>query len=93
MEYDQPSPYSCTICSNSRPSVRVSASATPPPQRQRTAGRGAHIFEVVHLQNLVAAVPHPEDLDAATRVDLHHAVRLHAVHHRFVLMVVHLQPT
>lgn len=50
-----------------------------------------YIFKVVHLQNLIAPVAHPEDLNAATRVNLHHAVRLDTIQNSFVLMVIHLQ--
>lgn len=50
-----------------------------------------YIFKVVHLQNLIAPVAHSEDLNAATWVNLHHAVRLHAIQDSFVLMVIHLQ--
>lgn len=49
------------------------------------------VFKVVHFQNLLASVAHPESHDAVTRVDLHHAVRFHAVHDSLVAMVVHLQ--
>lgn len=51
----------------------------------------AYMFEVVHLQHLLASVSHSEDLDALAGVDLHHAVRLRAVQHRFVLVIVHLR--
>lgn len=50
-----------------------------------------YIFKVVYLQNLIAPVAHSEDLNAATWVNLHHAVRLDAIQNSFVLMVIHLQ--
>lgn len=50
-----------------------------------------YILKVVHLHNLLTAVPHSEDLSEVSWVNLHHAVRLYAVHHGFVLMVIHLQ--
>lgn len=48
------------------------------------------VFEVMDLKNLVTPVSHSEDLNAVFWVNLHHAVCLHAIHHGFVLMAIHL---
>lgn len=50
-----------------------------------------HIFEVVHLKNLLAPVSHSEDLNALTRVNLHHTVCLYTIQNSFVLMAIYLQ--
>lgn len=49
------------------------------------------VFKVVNFQDFLASIPHSERHDAVAWVDLHHAVRFHAVHNSFVAMVVHLQ--
>ena len=50
-----------------------------------------YIFEVVHLDDFLAPVSHPEDLHSLTWVDLQHAFCLDAIQHGFVVMVIHLQ--
>lgn len=49
-----------------------------------------YVFEVMHLQDLVGAVSHPEDLDALSWMDFHHALSLHSVQHSFIMMVIYL---
>lgn len=51
------------------------------------------IFEVMHLENLLAPVSHFEDFNALDWVDLHRTVCLYSIQHSFVLMVIHLSQT
>ncbi len=49
-----------------------------------------YIFEVVHLQDLVSAVSHPEHLDALRWIDFHQALSLHSIQYGFILIVIYL---
>lgn len=85
----------CDLC---QPALCSAESKTKAGSEQRSRREGkvfltkaTCVFKVVHFQNLLASVPHSESHEAVTRVDLHHAVRFHAVHGGLVAMVVHLQ--
>lgn len=50
-----------------------------------------YMFEVVDLEDLIATVAHPEDLNAVGGVNLHDAICFHAVQHGLIMLVVHLE--
>lgn len=50
-----------------------------------------YIFEVMHLEDLLAPVSHSEDLNALTWVNLHHTVCLDTIQNGFVAVVIYLQ--